>query len=158
MQWLGRGQSYLALATEIAWTATRAAAREHDIEWLTPLVEAQLGERFDQLPPVVRRAASTAETEHLRTMPHDHDGAALRAELAARDAAVEYLSTAYMDVLDWSVGLLRGRRTERSRRLSWRRRGKAADGAPVPCEVPQRILDGLLLQSEEPGWSRRRAA
>jgi hypothetical protein len=159
--WLGRGQSFHALAREIAWVAMRAAgAARDDLELMSPLVEARLGERFDQLPPLARAAARRAEADLVRSRPHDREGAELSAELAAQDAAVEHLSAAYMDVLDWAVGILRARQATAARRVPrWRRRFQAhADDSPIPCEVPQRILDGLAQRSELPGWRDRRAA
>lgn len=158
LRWVGRGQSYPALVREIAWAAARAVgAGTDDLEWLAPLVDARLAERFDDVPRVARAAALQAESEHLRLRPHDHEGADLLAELAAHDAAVEHLSIAYMDLLDWGVGLLqeRGARRRRGRRPS-RSRKQAAE--PAQCEVPQRILDGLTLRSDRPGWRERRAA
>jgi hypothetical protein len=160
LRWLGRGLSFRALAREIAWTAVRAcgAARD-DLDWLSPLVEGRLGERFDELPSLARAAASRAEQDHLRARPHDREGAELRAELEAHDAAVEHLSVAYMDILDWAVGVLRERRAVAPRRFArWRRSRPVVDDAPVPCDVPQRILEGLGRRAEEPGWRRREAA
>jgi hypothetical protein len=161
LNWLGRGQSFRALAREIAWTAARAAgADQADLDWLSSLVETQLGKRLDELPDVVRERASRAELDHRRTRPHDVEGAEMLGELAAHDAAIEQLSTAYMDVLDWTVGLLRERRAAPSRRLGrWRRRRpEPVDDSPTLCDVPQRILDGLARRSEQPGWRDRRAA
>lgn len=161
LRWLGRGQGYRAVVREIAWTAARAVPSSgDDLEWLTPLVDARLGERFDRLPRVAREAALQAEEQYLHARPHDHDGADLAAELGANDAAVEHLSTAYMDVLDWSVGLLQERRAKAPSRLQRLiGRSSAQTGAePVACEVPQRILDGLTLRSDQPGWTQRDAA
>lgn len=147
LHWVARGQSYPALLREIAWTAARSVgASKDDLEWLSPLIEAQLADRLDDLPRVARDAALQAEAEHLRRRPHDHEGADLLAELAAHDAAVEQLSIAYMDLLDWGVGLLRERRS-----------GKRSE-EPALCDVPQRVLDGLTVRSERPGWVHRRAA
>jgi hypothetical protein len=156
LRWLGRGQSYLALVREIAWTAVRAVGGSYDdLEWLSPLVEPELAERFDQLPRVAREAALVGRADHLRARPHDAEGADVSAELAAQDAVVEHLSTAYMDLLDWSVGLLQTRRAKPSRRA---RRRREPDCAPVQCEVPREILEGLALRSERPGWPGRHAA
>jgi hypothetical protein len=160
LRWVGRGQSYPALVREIAWTAARGVgASKDDLDWLTCLINAQLAQRFDSIPRVARDAALLAEAEHLRMRPHDHEGADLVAELAAHDAAVEQLSIAYMDLLDWSVGLLRERRRDATPRRGWwwRRPGKQSDER-AQCEVPQRVLDGLTLRSERPGWGDRRAA
>lgn len=160
MRWLGRGQSYPALVRDVAWTAVRAVGgTSDDLEWVAPLIEPQLAERVDQLPRVVREAAVSAASEHVRARPHDVEGADALAELAAHDAAVEHLSTAYMDLLDWSVGLLQARRAKASSGGRWRRRSsEQPDGLPVQCDVPQQILAGLALRSERPGWSSRNAA
>lgn len=135
-------------------------ASERDLEWISPLVDAQLAQRFDELPRVVREVAPAAEAEHLRLRPHDRDGADVAAELAAHDAAVEHLSTAYLDTLDWGVSVLQERHAEACSRFGgWRRRfGKRSGRPAVPCEVPQRIVDGLTLGSERPGWRDRSAA
>jgi hypothetical protein len=101
-----------------------------------------------------------AEVEHLDARPHDGDGAELVAALAAEDAAIEYLSTAYLDALDWTVGVLRAGQAaeaDRARRRRRRSRQRPPD-EPVPCEVPQRILDGLERRATKPGWRDRRAA
>jgi hypothetical protein len=157
LHWLGRGQSFRALAREIAWIAVRAAGGDQgDLECLSPLVEVQLGERFDQLPVLVREAALRAELDHLSAWPHDREGAALVGELAAQDAAVEHLSIGYMDVLDWAVGVLRARQASAQNRA--RRRRRYVDDPPVMCEVPQRILEGLARHSDQPGWRDHRAA
>jgi len=134
-------------------------ASNDDLEWLSPLVDARLAERFDNVPRVAHDAAVQAEAEHLRKRPHDREGADLLAELAAHDALIEHLSTAYMDVLDWAVGLLQERRESAHphRRHLRRRSGGQAD-VQATCEVPKRILDGLTLQSERPGWLDGRAA
>jgi hypothetical protein len=161
LNWLGRGQSFRALAREIAWTAVRAEdADRGDLDWLSSLVEIQLGARLDDLPAVIRADASRAEVDHRQARPHDSEGAEMLGELAAHDAAVEQLSVAYMDVLDWAVGVLQERRETAPRRFArWRRlaRRQVADSSTL-CEVPQRILDGLDRRSERPGWRDRRAA
>jgi hypothetical protein len=157
---VGRGQSYPALVREIAWTSARAVgASKDDLEWLSPLIGAQFAERVDDVPRVARNAAQLAEAEHLRVRPHDHDGADLVAEFAAHDAAVEQLSVAYMDLLDWGVGLLQERRANaQPRRRRWLRRSEERVDEHAQCEVPQEILDGLMARSERPGWLNRRAA
>jgi hypothetical protein len=160
LHWVARGQSYPALVREIAWTAARSVgASKDDLEWLSPLIEARLADRLDDLPRVARDAALQAEAEHLRRRPHDHEGADLLAELAAHDAAVEQLSIAYMDLLDWGVGLLKERRGNgrllRGRRL---RRSDRQPEEPAHCDVPHRVLDGLTMRSARPGWHHRRAA
>jgi hypothetical protein len=161
MLWVGRGQSYPALCREIAWTDARATGTEHDdLEWLIALVDRRLGGHIDRLPPILRRVRAEAVREHLCLRPHDADGAELSAEHAGRDVAIEHLSTAYMDALDWSVGVLHERRrVQEGRARRWRRRSLAqAPDEPVQCEVAQRILDGLTWRSTQPGWRDRRAA
>ena len=160
LRWVGRGQTYSALVREITWTVVQGTrAGKADLEWLCPLIDAQLARRLDDLSRVARDAALQAETEHLRLRPHDHDGAGLLAELAAHDAAVEHVSIAYMDLLDWGVGVLQERRehAQPQRRL-WPRRARKSCDRPAQCEVPQRVLDGLTVRSERLGWHDRRAA
>lgn len=158
VRWVGRGQSYPALIREIAWSVVHGVgASEAELEWLSPLIEAQLAPRFDDLPRIAREAATRAEAEHLCARPHDHEGADLLAELAAHDAAVEHLSIAYMDLLDWGVGVLQERQGN-SCRHRWFRRYRTQSDEPARCEVPQRVLDGLNVRSERPGWQGRRAA
>jgi hypothetical protein len=159
MDWLGRGQGFEALAREIAWTASHAAgAHDQNMAWLGPLVEVQLGEWFDQLPSVLRQRAVAVEADYLRERPYDLAGADLCAAVAAREAAIEHLSTVYLDTLDWTVGLLRARQESNERVRGWRRRRKRAEEGPVYCDVPQRIVDGLTQWLDEPGWPERRAA
>jgi hypothetical protein len=161
IRWIGREQSYQALCREIAWTAARSAGSDRDdLDWLVPLVERRLAEHIEDLPLVVRRSSLAAEREHLVIRPHDDDGAELVADSAARDAAIEHVSTAYMDALDWAVGVLRDRQAVKAgrvgRRRSLRRQQLVED--PVECDVPERILDGLTRRSTRPGWPDRRAA
>jgi hypothetical protein len=160
LRWLGRGQSCPALVREVAWTAARGVgAGKDELEWLSALIDARLAARFDDLPRVARGAALMAEAEHLSMGPHDHEGADLVAELAAHDAVLEQLSIASMDLLDWGVGLLRERRRNAPRRGGrWLRRSSRQCDEPAPCEVPQRIFDGLTLRSGRPGWLNGRAA
>jgi hypothetical protein len=160
LRWVGRGQSYPALVREIAWTVVQGVgAGKPDLEWLSPLIDRQLALRLDDVPRVARNAAVQAEAEHLSMRPHDHEGADLLAELAAHDAAVEHLSIAYMDLLDWGVGVLQERRehaqSQRKRRLRSLRKHA---GEPAHCEVPQRVLEGLTVRADRPGWHDRRAA
>lgn len=160
LHWVGRGQTYPALVRELTWAVVHGAeASNADLEWLAPLIDAQLAQRLDDLPQVARDAALQAEAEHLRLRPHDDDGADLLAELAAHDAAVEHLSIAYMDLLDWGVGVLQERRgNAQPQRQRWLRRPLRRSDRPAQCEVPQRVLDGLTARLERLGWQDRRAA
>jgi hypothetical protein len=159
MEWLGRGQGFEALAREIAWTASQAAGRHDEgMARLSSLVEVQLGERFDELPSVVLQAAVAAAADHQRERPYDQAGADLRAAVAAREAAIEHLSTVYLDTLGWTVDLVRARQETRERPRGWGRRRKPAAAEPVYCDVPQRIVDGLTQWLDQPGWSERPAA
>jgi hypothetical protein len=115
------------------------------------------------MPLVVRRASLAAARAHRRLRPHDVDGAEMAGDLEAGDAAIEHLSTAYMDTLDWAVGVLDERReaieSGRGRIRWWRRLSPPhAVAGPVQCEVPQPVLEGLTRRATEPGWGDRRAA
>lgn len=157
---VGRGQNDPALVREIAWAAVQGAeANKAGVEWLSPLVDGVLAERFDDIPRLAQKAATQAALEHLRMRPHDHAGADLVSEAAAHDAAVEHFSTFYMDVLDWSVGILQERQqTTPLRPRRCLRRARNHPTQPAQCEVPQRVLDGLTLRTEWPGRADHRAA
>ena len=63
VQWLGREQSYQALGREIVWTTVRAAGGgQHDLQWLSPLVEAELEERLDVRGDTARPTTPSAAT------------------------------------------------------------------------------------------------
>jgi hypothetical protein len=113
-----RGGTWPALAREIAWEAVRSTGVEpRCLEWLTRLVEAQLAQRVD----AVAGAAALDE-----------------------DEAAEALSHAYVEVLEWAVGLLDDRagarrgKPERPRLAPLRRLRARSEAA-----VPPLVAEGL---------------
>jgi hypothetical protein len=125
--------------------------------WLTPLVEARLGEGFDALEPRLRGVIAEAHAEHLAARPHDRDGADVVAAFNGRDDGIRALSAVYLETLEWAVELLEARRPQRKRRW-WRRRRAAGESAPVVCEVPKLVADEVTHPPARYGWQRRPAA
>jgi hypothetical protein len=128
MERLLRGGTWPALAREVAWEAVRATGVEpRCLEWLTSLVEARLAERVDAFS---RAAALDA------------------------DEAVEALSHAYVEVLEWAVGLLDDRagarraRSERPR-LAPLRRLRARSEAALPPVVAEHLSRAPHLGEDE---------
>jgi hypothetical protein len=154
-----RGRTVEALARELAWAAVRAAGLAHDqIDWLVPMVDAQLTLRFEEVEAAASLAARRAYDDHLRRWPHDHPGAATGAAIRARDEADLLLGTIYLETLEWAGGLLRERFLQTPQRRRWRRSKRRATQAwsvEVPAVVValvgERDVDG-------PGWPGRDAA
>ena len=154
-----RGRTVEALARELAWSAVRAVGLAHDqIDWLVPMVDAQLTLRFEEIEAAASRAARRAHDEHLRHWPHDYPGAATGAALRARDEADLLLGTIYLDTLEWAGGLLRERFVQTPQRSRWRRSKRSATQA-CSAEVPAVVL-ALVGERDvdKPGWPGRDAA
>ena len=152
-----RGRTVEALARELAWAAVRAAGLAHDqIDWLVPMVDAQLTLRFEELEAAASLAARRAHDEHLRRWPHDHPGAATGAAIRARDEADLLLGTIYLETLAWAGGLLRERFLQTPQRR-WRRSKRATQAwsVDVPAVVVALVGERDL---ERPGWPGRDAA
>jgi hypothetical protein len=156
---LVRGGTWEALANEIAWKAMKSAGAEPScLEWLPGLVEATLSERVDRLEFLLEGERRSARVEHLREWPHDLAGAETAATLAADEEGRHQVGRLYLDVLEWTSGLLRDRLTQgsrsgRSRLLALRR----AQSPPEP-EVPELVADSLTQTSPRYGWPSRSEA
>ena len=154
-----RGRTVEALARELAWGAVRAAGLAHDrIDWLVPMVDAQLKLRFEEIEAVASLAARRAYDEHLRRWPHDHPGAATGAAIRARDEADLLLGTIYLETLGWAAGLLRARFLQTPQRSRWRRSKRPMTetrSADVPAVVVALVGERDI---DSPGWPGRDAA
>jgi hypothetical protein len=154
-----RGRSVEALARELAWSAVRAAGLAHDqIDWLVPMVDAQLKLRFEEIEAAASLAARRAYDEHLRRWPHDHPGAATGAVIRARDEADLLLGTIYLETLEWAGGLLRERFLQTPQRSRWRRSKRLMTetrSVDVPAVVVALVGERDL---DTPGWPGRDAA
>jgi hypothetical protein len=128
-----RGGTWLALARELAWTAVQAAGANYaTIEWLTPLVEARLAERVDGLEYEVDMACVRARHQHIQRRPGDRAGADTAASVEGYEAAVQRLSSLYVDEVEWAATLIAerldsGRRGGRHSPLTVRRKGPPAE-------------------------------
>jgi hypothetical protein len=154
-----RGGTVEALARELAWAAVRAAGLAHDqIDWLVPMVDAQLTLRFEEIEAAASLAARRAYDEHLRRWPHDHPGAATGAAIRARDEADLLLGTTYLETLEWAGDLLRQRFLQTPQRRRWRRPRRPATQA-WNVEVPA-VVVALVGERDvdRPGWPGRDAA
>ena len=154
-----RGRTVEALARELAWAAVRAAGLGHDrIDWLVPMVDAQLKARFEEVEAAASLASRRAYDEHLRRWPHDQPGAATGAALRARDEADLLLGTIYLDTLEWAGGLLRERFLQPPQR-SRRRRSKEPATQAWSVDVPAAVV-ALVRErdADRPGWPGRDAA
>jgi hypothetical protein len=154
-----RGRTVEALARELAWAAVRAAGLAHDqIDWLAPMVDAELKLRFEEIEAAASLAARRAYDEDLRRWPHDHPGAATGAAIRARDEADLLLGTIYLETLEWAGGVLRERFLQTPQRSRWRRSKRPATQA-WSVEVPA-IVVALVGERDldKPGWPGRDAA
>src|SRR5919201_2510532 len=125
-----RGRTVEALARELAWAAVRTAGLAHDqIDWLVPMVDAQLTLRFEEIEAAASLAARRAYDEHLRRWPHDHPGAATGAAIRARDEPDLLLGTIYLETLEWAGSLLRERFLQTARDGSGRSNRQRKRGA-----------------------------
>ena len=154
-----RGRTVEALSRELAWAAVRAAGLGHDrIDWLVPLVDAQLTLRFEEVEAAASLAARQAHDEHLRRWPHDHPGAATGTAIRARDEADLLLGTIYLETLEWAGGLLRQRFLQTPQRRRWRRSKRPATQA-WSVEVPAVVVAVVDERDvDRPGWPGRDAA
>jgi hypothetical protein len=154
-----RGRTVEALARELAWAAVRAAGLAHNqIDWLVPIVDAQLKLRFEEIEAAASLAARRAYDEHLRRWPRDHPGAATDAAIRARDEADLLLGTIYLKTLEWAGGVLRERFHQTPQRRRWRRSKRPATQAwsvDVPAVVVTLVGERDL---DKPGWPGRDAA
>jgi hypothetical protein len=154
-----RGRTVEALARELAWAAVRRAGLAHDrIDWLVPMVDAQLTLRFEELEAAASLVARRAYDEHLRRWPHDHPGAATGAAIRARDEADLLLGMIYLETLEWARRLLRERFPQTPQRSRWRRSKRPMTetrSVDVPAVVVALVGERDL---DKPGWPGRDAA
>lgn len=154
-----RGRTVEALARELAWAAVRAAGLAHDqIDWLVPMVDAELKLRFEEVEAAASLAARRAYDEHLRRWPHDHPGAATGTAIRAREEADLLLGTIYLGTLEWAGSLLRQRFLQTPQRRRWRRSKRPATqawGVEVPAVVVAVVGE---RDADRPGWPGRDAA
>jgi hypothetical protein len=158
-RWLLRGGTWEALAREIAFATIQATRADHgEMEWLTPLVQAQLAERFDELQRTIAATSTSSRTDHLGRWPNDVDGAATVAALDGYDEGVHLLGSLYYDVLAWSVALVLDRRRRQKRRPRWRRSRRNVEQDVVVCDIPRAVADELTRSRDRFGWPRPRVA
>jgi hypothetical protein len=160
LRWFLRGGGWEALVRELAWAAVRATgAEQRSIEWLTPLVDARLGERVDGLEFLVDRASTIARREHVRSWPHDSEGAAeTTALLDGYEEGLQVLSRLYLEVLEWAADLISERISGspgRSKRFRVPLRRKRP---PADLDIPLIVAEELTRGRRPPGSPDRRAA
>ncbi|HEY7603459.1 MAG TPA: hypothetical protein VH760_04280 [Gaiellaceae bacterium] len=152
---LARGGTWQGLANEIAWKAMQATAADSScLEWLPELVEAVLSDRAEGLEFTLDREQLSARKEHLREWPHDVPGAETAAALAADEEAAARAGLAYVDVLDWAIGLLEARLAQAppARRPRLRLLRPRAEPEPrLPPLVEQSVAGGRPRY----GWPSR---
>jgi hypothetical protein len=154
-----RGGTWPGIAREIAWLALRVAEADHTrLNGLTTLVEARLAQTIDGLLPTVESVWIAASEDHLRSWPHDREGAERIALLDGYEEAMRVLSRQYVEVLEWSVTVIgerRGLNGQSGRR--WPRLG-TSDEQFSKVELPALVVQGLRRRIAPFGWSRRDAA
>jgi hypothetical protein len=114
-----RGGTWQALAREGAWEAVRASGVEPGcLDWLTSLVEMRLAECVDGLAAAV--------------------------PVGAPEEAAEILSRAYLEVVEWAVGVLDDRAAMRSARVGRPRLAPLRRLRPrSDVEVPPLVAEDL---------------
>lgn len=154
-----RGGTWPAIAREIAWHALRVTESDHTrLDGLTVLVEAKLAQTIDGLHARVATIWIAATEDHLRSWPHDREGAERIALLDGYEEAMRALSRQYVDLLEWSVAVigepqgLKGWPDSR-----WLRRG-TSDAQFLKVKLPALVVQGLRQRIAPFGWSRRDAA
>ena len=154
-----RGGTWPAMAREIAWHALRATEADHTrLDGLTTLVEARLAQAIDGLHARVESIWIAATEDHLRSWPHDREGAERIALLDGYEEAMRVLSRQYVDVLEWSITVIgerQGLNGQMGRR--WRRLGRS-DAEFSKVTLPALVAQGLRRRIAPFGWSRRDAA
>jgi hypothetical protein len=137
------------MAREIAWLALRATEADHTrLDGLTALVEEKLVQAIDGLHARVESVWIAATEDHLRSWPHDREGAETIALLDGYEEAMRMLSRQYVDVLEWSITV-----------LGERQGLKGQSGSQFSkVELPALVVHGLRQRIAPFGWSRRDAA
>ena len=154
-----RGGTWPGIAREIAWLALRVTEADHTrLDGLTVLVEAKLAQTIDGLLPRVESVWIAAAEDHLRSWPHDREGAERIALLDGFEEAMRVLSRQYVEVLEWSVTVIGERQGLKGQPGSrWRRLG-ASDEQFSKVELPAVVVQGLRRRIAPFGWPRRDAA
>ena len=154
-----RGGTWPAMAREIAWHALRATEADHTrLDGLTALVEAKLAQAIDGLHAMVESVWVAATEDHLRSWPHDREGAEMIARLNGYEEAMRVLSRQYVDVLEWSITVLGERQGLNGQSGNrWLRFG-ATDARFSKVKLPTLVVHGLRQRIAPFGWSRRDAA
>jgi hypothetical protein len=154
-----RGGTWPAIAREIAWHALRATEADHTrLDGLTALVEAKLAQTIDRVHARVESIWIAATEDHLRSWPHDREGAETIALLDGYEEAMRVLSRQYVDLLEWSITVLGERQgLNRESGNRWLRFG-ATDAQLSKVGLPTLVVHGLRKRIAPFGWSRRDAA
>jgi hypothetical protein len=154
-----RGGTWPAMAREIAWHALRATEADHTrLDGLTALVEAKLAQAIDGLHARVESIWIAATEDHLRSWPHDQEGAEMIALLDGYEEAMRVLSRQYVDLFEWSITVLGERQgLNRESGNRWLRFG-ATDAQLSKVELPTLVVHRLRKRIAPFGWSRRDAA
>jgi hypothetical protein len=154
-----RGGTWPAMAREIAWHALSATEADYTrLDALTALVEAKLAQAIDGLHPTLESVWIAATEDHLRSWPHDREGAETIALLDGYEEAIRVLSRQYADVLEWSITVIRERQgLDGQSGSQWLRLG-TSDAQLSKVELPALVVQGLRRRIAPFGWSRRDAA
>lgn len=154
-----RGGTWEALTREIAWHALRATGAENSwLDGLTALVEARLGDAIDALERGVERVCVSATAEHLRSWPHDREGAETIAVLDGREEAAQVLSRVYVDVLEWAIAVIGDRQRRDGRSVTRGLRPLRSDGQLSKVELPELVIEELRPRRARFGWPALRSA
>jgi hypothetical protein len=151
-----RGGTWEGLANEIAWEAVRSSGVELTcLEWLPGLVESTLAERVDGLEFVLEGARLSAWADHLRRWPNDEAGAETAATIAGDEEAARRVSRLYLDVLEWTLGVLDDRLAWKPSSARPRLRLLRRARPPEEPEVPELVADPLMREQPRYGWPDR---
>jgi hypothetical protein len=154
-----RGGTWPGIAREIAWLALRVTEADHTrLDGLTVLVEAKLAQTVDGLFPTVESVWIAATEDHLRSWPHDREGAERIALLDGYEQTMRVLSRQYVEVLEWSVNVIGEPQGIKGKSGSRWRRLEASDAQFSKVELPALVVQGLGRRIDRFGWSRRDAA
>jgi hypothetical protein len=147
------------MAREIAWHALNVTEADYTrLDALTALVEAKLAQAIDGLHPRVESVWIAATDDHLRSWPHDREGAERIALLEGYEEAMRVLSRQYVHLLEWSITVIRERQGLDGHSGSrWLRLG-TSDTQLSKEKLPALVMQGLRRRIAPFGWSRRDAA
>ena len=152
---LARGGTCEGLANEIAWKAVAATGVDTScLEWLPELVDGALSERAEGLEFALDREQVEARAEHLHEWPQDVSGAETAAALAAHEESARRASLAYLDVLEWAIGLLDRRLAQEPRPRRSRLRVLGHRPAETEVELPP-LIEESLEGKPRYGWPGR---